>query len=190
MGTWVHTYNVRNSLSNSPAFPNQKPQNTCGNQIQFPDFKKLRADTPPPKLNSLAVGANEKASNQQGIVAERKHYPQSDNWFPTQPSSTLNQPFLRLQFDYEVLTKSNPLSEDQMIIDAIRRWNWGPIIIIEPSRYHDALHIMRSDFLIIRIQTCVELKCKYLSKTPRSKYQKSCFKTLLENCPQWFKWWY
>jgi hypothetical protein len=29
-----------------------------------------------------------------------------------------------------------------------------------------------------------------LSKTPRSKYQKSCFKTLLENCPQWFKWWY
>ncbi|EFP83311.2 uncharacterized protein PGTG_09264 [Puccinia graminis f. sp. tritici CRL 75-36-700-3] len=170
-------------------------------QIQVPAVHERRTDKTPKKSSET--------------VRESTSTPKKINTLSSQPSSSRNSQFYRLEFTHEVLGTSDPLSEDKMVIPEIRKLNPKGLDKINPKKvdtqnpeqvdnpnpnknieiviyernYKRALKIMKKCDSIMKLHTSIELKAKYSKKTPRRSYVEAYYSKLWQNSTAWIAFW-
>jgi hypothetical protein len=204
----VPVENKRRILSIDPAHTPQDSSKTFENQIQAPVTKKPRM-TPDAsasfdkKLESDVSSDRaaridrtpvqiEKMVEPEGIVTGIGPNLQGDIALESQPSNNGDDNLLRLEFTHEILKTHNPLIEDILVIEEIKKLNEHPKIYISESNFNNALKIIGKSARIMKRDGPIEIRSRYPHcnpKSPRNCYVESQFETLINNNDAWIAFW-
>ncbi|KAA1088983.1 hypothetical protein PGT21_003002 [Puccinia graminis f. sp. tritici] len=126
----------------------------------------------------------DKVVEPEGIVTRTGPNLQSNIALESQPSNSGDDKLLRLEFTHEILKTHDPLTEDKLVIEEIKKLNEHSKIYISESNFIDALKIIGKCARIMKRDGPIEIKSRYPHcnpKSPRNCYVESQFETLIIN---------